>query len=131
MRLKKKCAYYAAAAVWLAAAFASKYYSGYGDNFAEAYLGDFFIVGVLYFVLSAAALKLTPRRRLVAVALFALAVEAFQATGLPRSWNLPRPLSFVFGTQFDVYDTAFYIAGLCFSRIIERLLIEKANGEIL
>lgn len=131
MRMTKKGTYCAAAAVWLAAAFASKYYTGYGDAFAEAYLGDFFIVGVLYYVLSAVAPKWTPCRRLAAVALFALAVEAFQATGLPRSWNLPRPLSFVFGTQFDVYDTAFYIAGLCFSRIIERLFIEKANAEIL
>ncbi|MDZ7316204.1 MAG: DUF2809 domain-containing protein [candidate division KSB1 bacterium] len=131
MRLTKKLAYCAVASVWLAAAFASKYYRGPGDAFAEAYLGDFFIVGVLYYVLSAVAQKLTPLRRLAAVALFALAVEAFQATGLPRSWNLPRPLSFVFGTQFDFYDTAFYLAGLGFSRIVERLYIEKANAEIL
>ncbi len=104
--------YFASALACLAAAFASKYYQGPGNAFSEAYLGDFFVVGVFYFLVGAAAHSMRPFAKAAAIALFAAAVELFQASGIPASWNLPRPFTFLLGTSFDPLDFLFYALGL-------------------
>ncbi len=100
------------AAVLLALAFASKYYRGPYWRFSNAYLGDVFIVGTLYFILSIAVPQQSALLKALIIALVALAVELFQATGIPASWGLPEPFSFVLGTAFDGADFLFYAVGL-------------------
>ena len=107
---KRKCL--VAAIVFLALAFLSKLYSGPFWRIADAYFGDVFIVACLYFILSIIFTKIRPLLKFMAIALFATAVELFQATGIPASLELPRPFVFILGTSFDIYDFAFYAVGL-------------------
>jgi hypothetical protein len=98
--------------LFLAAAFASKYYRGPGAAFSSAYLGDLFIVGCLYAWLGFFCIRLRPLMKAGAVGLFATLVELFQKTGIPASWGLPQPFTFVAGTAYDAKDFIFYFLGL-------------------
>lgn len=112
----------------LTAAFLAKYYRGPGQVFADAYLGDFFIVGCLYFWLSAMVPRLPIWPKAAAIGLLALAVELFQATLIPASWNLPQPLSFLLGTAFDSKDFIFYFLGLTLAVLLDSIF-RKIRGD--
>ncbi len=109
----------------LALALASKYYHGPHHVFADAYLGDVFIVGCLYFWLALIKPRWYPRLKGGIILLVALTVESFQATGIPASWGLPEPFVFVLGSQFDIRDLAFYLLGITLALLIDRYLMQK------
>jgi hypothetical protein len=111
--------------MFLAAAFASKYYQGVGQVFAEAYLGDLFIVGCLYFGLGMFLPKMAMWIKAGLIGLVALLVESFQATGIPASWGLPAPFSFIMGTAFDPRDFLFYALGIISAVIVDTLCLKK------
>jgi hypothetical protein len=111
--------------LFLAAAFASKIYRGVGQVFAEAYLGDLFIVGCLYFGLGMILPQTAVWKKAGLIGLVALSVESFQATGIPASWKLPAPLSFVLGTSFDPRDFLFYALGLFIAVIVDVFYLKK------
>lgn len=115
---KKRSVYLAV--VFLALAFMTKWYAGPYRQFADAYLGDVFIVASLYYCLSIFAPGLSRTKKFAAVAALAVAVELFQATGIPGSLNLPRPFVFILGTGFDVYDFISYLAGLSMALVIDQ-----------
>jgi len=98
--------------LFLTAAFISKYYRGPAADFSSAYLGDLFIVACLYDWLSLCWIRLHPLFKAGAVALFATMVELFQKTGIPASWGLPEPFTFIAGTAYDAKDFSFYFLGL-------------------
>ena len=108
------------AIVLLLLAFASKVYHGPYWQFSNAYVGGVFIVGTLYFMLSFAAPGWPPLKKALAIGMIAVAVELFQATGIPASWGLPEPFSFVLGTSFDPRDFLFYGIGLIVAILLDR-----------
>lgn len=111
--------------VFLALAFATKYYSGPYWQFSDAYLGDVFIVAVLYYWLGAIFLKWRPFAKAATIFCIALAVELFQASGIPASWNLPEPFVFVLGSQFDVKDFLFYAIGIALAVWVDYRFLKK------
>jgi hypothetical protein len=111
--------------LFLGAAFASKFYRGAGQVFAEAYLGDLFIVGCLYFSLGTILPKMAMWKKAGLIGLVAVLVESFQATGIPASWGLPAPLSFIMGTAFDPRDFLFYALGIFIAVLIDTLYLKK------
>ena len=117
--------------VLLALAFASKFYYGPYWRFSNAYLGDVFIVGTLYFFLSIGLPTLAPLKKALIIALVALCVELFQATGIPASWGLPEPFSFVLGTAFDWRDFIFYSIGLLLALGLDKRPSNENENESL
>ncbi len=115
-----------ASVTFLCLAFLSKGYSGPYQWFAEAYLGDVFIVGCLYFALSLVAPEKSGLFKFIAIGLFAVVVEFFQATGLPAALNLPEPFVFVLGTSFDVFDFVSYFIGLLLAVFVDRVIYRKS-----
>ena len=113
------------AMVLLLLALASKVYRGPYWQFSNAYVGDIFIVGTLYFILSFAAPGFPPIKKAFTIGMIAVAVELFQATGIPASWGLPEPFSFVLGTSFDPRDFMFYGVGLIVAIILDRWMSRK------
>lgn len=108
---------------FLALAFATKYYSGPYWQFSDAYLGDVFIVAVLYFWLASGFPRRHPFFKAATIFLIALAVELFQASGIPASWNMPEPFVFVLGSQFDFKDFIFYTLGLLMAVLVDWKLL--------
>ena len=113
---------------FLTLAFFSKWYSGPAWRFSDAYLGDVFIVASLYYCLSIFAPGLSRTIKFAAVAALALAVELFQATGIPGSLNLPKPFEFILGTSFDLKDFISYLAGLILAVAVDQKPSQK-QGE--
>jgi hypothetical protein len=110
---------------FLSAAFASKFYRGAGQVFAEAYLGDLFIVGCLYFGFGLVFTKMAVLHKARIIGLVALSVESFQATGIPASWKLPAPMSLILGTSFDPRDFVIYTLGLFIAVIVDKYYLKK------
>ena len=111
--------------LFLASAFFTKFYSGPYWRFADAYLGDVFIVACLYFALSIVCESRGALFKFAAIAALAIVVELFQATGIPASLNLPKPFVFILGTSFDPKDFLFYFAGLCLAVVIDFLVVKR------
>ncbi|RQW02123.1 DUF2809 domain-containing protein, partial [candidate division KSB1 bacterium] len=111
----------------LALAFASKYYAGPHQRFADAYLGDVFIVICLYFWLALLWPQLHVLTKFALIAGLAIGVELLQATGLPASLRLPAPFVFVLGTSFDQRDFLFYGTGLMVAVLFDLLLVRWAR----
>ena len=114
--------------VALALAFLSKYYVGPFERFADAYLGDVFIVICLYFWLAILLPRIRISRKFLVIAAVACAVEFFQMTGLPAQLNLGEPFVFVLGTSFDLRDFIFYGLGLAIAVFVDRLLIRLGTS---
>jgi hypothetical protein len=102
----------ALALLLLGIAFASKAYRGPWWHYANAYVGDIMIVGVIYFTLTLFAVSWSMPKKALCVFIYAVLVELFQATGIPASWNLPAPFVYVFGSVFSYIDILAYIVGL-------------------
>lgn len=111
--------------LFLVAAFASKFYRGAGQVFAEAFLGDLFIVGCLYFGLGMILPKMAVWKKAGLIGLVAVLVESFQATGIPASWGLPAPFSFILGTAFDPRDFLLYALGIFVAVLIDIFFLNK------
>lgn len=126
-RYRSKCA--AVSLLLLAAAFLDKFYRGPAQSFSEAYLGDFFIVGCLYFWLSVMLPRWPMMLKAAAIGFLALSVELFQATLIPASWNLPQPFNFLLGTAFDPKDFVFYFSGLAFAVLLD-VIFGKTGGDL-
>jgi len=100
----------------------SKLYRGPYWAFSDAYIGDVGIVACLYFGLSFAAPGLKPGLKLFLISAVAIFVELFQATGIPKSMNLPAPFVWVLGSHFDPVDFLFYFAGLLIAFFFDKRL---------
>ncbi len=117
-------------ALFMGFAIASKLYRGPGMQFSAWYLGDVGIVASLYFALSVVKPIWHPLVKWLAVFLFATAVEFYQLSGIPLSWNLEGPVVHVFGTSWDVRDFIAYIAGLLIALAVDWPLKTKSlNAE--
>ena len=114
--IQKISRYQKCAAGWMLAfllfAIASKLYHGPFEKFSAYYIGDVGIVASLYFMLSMVFPRMSRNMKWIAVFLFATAVEFYQYSGIPVSWNLTGPVVHVFGTSFDRNDFFAYIVGL-------------------
>gem|GEM_PF-2117597 len=108
--------------LFLAGAFASKYYSGPHFHYIDAYFGDLFIVACLYFWTSIILPSTSLWIKGGMIAAIAVAVELFQLTGLPRSLNLPEPYVFILGSAFDPFDFVYYFIGILMAVIMDMLL---------
>lgn len=108
--------------LFLAGAFASKYYSGPHGHYIDAYFGDFFIVACLYFWTSILLPSTSPWIKACIIAIIAITVETFQLTGLPRSWDLPEPYVFILGSAFDPLDLVYYLFGILLAIGVDFLL---------
>jgi len=111
--------------VFLLFALASKAYHGPMWRLADAYLGDTFIVACLYFFLTVLRPLWSWRLKILIIGGIAVAVEAFQASGIQRAWGLPKPFVFIFGTSFDPLDFACYALGLWWAYLSDRFLLKK------
>ncbi|MBN1561897.1 DUF2809 domain-containing protein [candidate division KSB1 bacterium] len=111
--------------VALALAFASKYYAGPHQRFADAYLGDAFIVICLYFWLALLWPHLRILTKSALISGLAVGVELLQATDLPASLHLPAPFVFVLGTSYDRRDFIFYGLGVLIAALVEKILTES------
>jgi hypothetical protein len=117
-------------ALFMGFAIASKLYRGPGMQFSAWYLGDVGIVASLYFALSVVKPNWHPLVKWLAVFLFATAVELYQLSGIPVSWNLEGPVVHVFGTSWDVRDFIAYIAGLLIALAVDwPLKLKSLNPE--
>ena len=108
--------------VALALAFVSKFYSGPYWRFADAYLGDVFIIICLYFWLTIMCVNLSIVFKALMIAALATVVELFQLSGIPTRWDLPEPFVFILGSSFDPKDFIYYAIGLCGAVGIDILL---------
>lgn len=109
----------AASLLALTLAFIAKYYVGPYERFADAYLGDVFIVICLYFWLAIAAPRFRILSKFIVIAAVASFVEFLQLTGLPARLNLGEPFVFILGTSFDPRDFIFYGVGLTLAVIVD------------
>ncbi|MBD3374445.1 DUF2809 domain-containing protein [candidate division KSB1 bacterium] len=116
-------------ALFMGFAILSKLYRGPGMQFSAWYLGDVGIVASLYFALSAARTSWNPFVKGLAVFLFATAVELYQLSGIPLSWNLEGPVVHIFGTSWDVRDFIAYAAGLLIALAVDWPLKQKASRQ--
>ncbi|MBN1999515.1 DUF2809 domain-containing protein [candidate division KSB1 bacterium] len=128
--IKYRCQAILFSSIFLAFAVAGKVYKGPGWHYADAWMGDIGIVGCLYFGLAVFIPKRRPVTKTAVIAAVATAVEVFQWTGIPRSWNLPRPFVFVLGSRFDPTDFLCYIVGLFAAWQVDRLLMTKSEKEV-
>jgi hypothetical protein len=96
---------------------------------ARYYWGDIGIVAALYFALSAVWLRASITMRAGAIFTFAVAVEVFQGTGIPASWNLPSPWVHILGTSFDVTDFYAYAIGIGVAIICDALTIQRKKTD--
>jgi hypothetical protein len=112
---------------FLALAFLSKFYSGPFWRFADAYLGDVFIVACLYFGLSFVFPRKKPIIKFLVIAVFAVAIEFFQATGLPAALQLPKPFVFILGTSYDEFDFVCYLFGLAIAILLDVLILQSRS----
>lgn len=115
--------------VFLVFAISTKLYSGPGMLWARYYWGDIGIVAALYFALSAVWLRASITMRAGAIFTFAVAVEVFQGTGIPASWNLPSPWVHILGTSFDVTDFYAYAIGIGVAIICDALTIQRKKTD--
>lgn len=92
-------------------------------------MGDLFIVACLYFWLTIVYPKWRPTVKALSIALLAVAVEIFQATGLPARLQLPEPFVFILGSQFDAKDFIYYLVGLLIALLVDYIFL-KHNEEI-
>jgi hypothetical protein len=113
----------AASFVALVLAFIAKYYVGPFERFADAYLGDVFIVICLYFWLAILAPQFSILSKFMVIAAVACCVEFLQLTGFPARLNLGEPFVFILGTSFDPYDFIFYALGLTSAVLLDVVLI--------
>lgn len=116
-----------ACALFLLFAILSKLYQGPGMEFSAWYLGDVGIVASLYFLLSVVRPYWHPLLKALAVLAFATAVEIYQWTGIPLSWNLEGPGVHIFGTSWDPRDFIAYIAGLVIALIVDGPLQKRLS----
>ncbi|MBN1479366.1 DUF2809 domain-containing protein [candidate division KSB1 bacterium] len=114
--------------VALALAFLSKYYSGPHFRFADAYLGDLFIVICLYFILAGSYINLGIMQKFIVIMAIACFVELFQWTKLPAQLNLPEPFVFILGTSFDPLDFVFYGMGLTIAVLLDKAFVRQWSG---
>ena len=61
------------------------------------------------------------------IAVFAVAIEFFQATGVPAALQLPRPFVFILGTSYDVFDFLCYLFGLVIAFFLDILILQSAE----
>lgn len=122
-----RCWSLSASFLLLGGAFAAKFYTGPFTWLADRYLGDFFIVGWLYFGLGAMAPRLasTPKAGII----FGLAsvIELFQATGIFASPETPKILAFWIGTTFDPWDFIPYALGTLLAMGIDVALKKQTS----
>ena len=114
--------------VALSLAFWSKFYDGPYWRFADAYLGDVFIVICLYFWLALFRPGLHILTKFALIAALAFGVELFQATGLPAALNLPEPFVFILGTSYNAFDFLCYGSGLLCAVFFDQLYMKFTTG---
>ena len=121
---------YAAVAsiITLGLALWSKYYSGPYHTFADAWLGDVFIVICLYFWLALAFPRFTILIKFLAIALLATGVELLQLSGWPASLNVPEPFVFILGTSFDPKDFLCYAIGLTLAAVLDMWFLKLSSS---
>ncbi len=115
----------ALALAFLLCALASKAYHGPYWRLAEAYVGDIFIVACLYFLLTLLRPQWSWMLKSFVIGGIAVAVEAFQASGIPEAWGLPKPFLYILGTKFDPTDFACYAFGLWCAYLCDRFLLKR------
>jgi hypothetical protein len=113
--------------LFLAVAISGKIYKGPYHWLADAYLGDLAIVGCLYFWLAFIFPGWRPYIKTITIAAVAITVELFQATDIPKSWNLPKPFVFILGSQYDANDFICYATGLAIAFLLDGLLMKKCS----
>lgn len=123
---RRRC--FVTSAIALSLAFLSKYYNGPHFRFADAYLGDLFIVICLYFVLAGFILKMHIRQKLSSIAVIACSVEFLQWTKIPAQLNLGEPFVFILGTSYDPQDFIFYGLGLTMAGLLDKTFIRFREG---
>ncbi len=102
----------------------TKLYRGPLHVYIDAWAGDIGIVACLYFMLACFFPRLQPFIKGLVIACIAVSVELFQASGIPRSWNLPAPFVWVLGSRFDVMDFWFYFIGIIIAFLIDIKLVK-------
>jgi len=111
---------------FLALAFWSKGYDGPHQRWVDAYVGDIFIVACLFYLLSLICPLWRTVIKFLIISGIAVAVESFQATGIPASWRLPEPFVFILGSSFDPLDFLFYGTGLLMVVIIDKGILKRS-----
>jgi len=106
-----------AAAAFLAACVFVFFYRGPGWRFTRGTLGDLFVVGILYHLLSVFWRGSVAARASV-IAVVALGVELAQWAGIFNA-KPSDPMVIVTGHTFDVWDLLAYAVGIAFAVTIE------------
>lgn len=123
-----RCWSLVASLVLLGCAFATRFCAGPLAEIVRPYLPDLFIVGWLYFCLSVVLPRLGLWTKGGITIGFASAVELFQATGIPDSPAMPRPLVFWIGNTFNRIDFVCYALGVLLAMGIDTVLSKRAAG---
>jgi hypothetical protein len=117
MRIRLDRRFLLPSALAFALGFGSWLYRGPGRPFVRGYLGDVFVVALLYFV-AGLAWRASIRARALAVGLLALAVELSQLVRRAPSGSTLNELTL--GAFFDPYDLIAYAFGLLAAALYER-----------
>lgn len=103
-----------------------------GSGHAADVVGDVLYAALIYILLAVLMPRRSPIVPAFIAAVWCIAVEMFQLTGLPEQWGIAFwPAMLVFGTVYSPIDIACYLAGilgvaLCDAAVAQ---VRKARAE--